>query len=538
MSPTTMTCGTHLAHLLEAYGVRHVFGIPGVHNVELYRGLPQTRIRHISPRHEQGAGFMADGYARSTGKPGVAFVITGPGLTNIATAMGQAYADSVPMLVIAAVNKRHQLGFGRGYLHEMPNQQALGEGLSAFSHTLMRARELPDVLAMAYSVFTSARPRPAIIEVPIDVLEEKVDEALPASARATLSTPGPDPKAIGAAAMLLSAARRVVLIAGGGAQFAVAEIAALAEKLGAVVQLTTNARGLLPHDHPLLADFGIARDEGRKVMDQADVVLAIGTEIGETDFDFYASKPFAVATKFVRIDIDPRQIAVGPRIDIGIVSDARLACTALLEAITSNVPDRVWASATAARLSRLAAVVREPEDPLYDRLLTTIREACGDPILVGDSTKAVYRGALTYRSPYPRSYYSAGMGFGTLGYALPAAIGAKVANPDRPVVALAGDGGAQFTFPELISAREAEAGIVMIVWNNNGYREIRDYMISQEIAPIAVDPIPPDFVKSAEAMGVAARRVESLDQLSAALRGHDRSSKTPLLLEAGPWIKG
>ena len=536
MSPI-ITCGTHLAHLLDAYGVRHVFGIPGVHNVELYRGLPQTRIRHISPRHEQGAGFMADGYARSTGKPGVAFVITGPGLTNIATAMGQAYADSVPMLVIAAVNKRHQLGLGRGFLHEMPNQHNLAAGLTTFTHTLLSPRELPDVLAAAFSVFSSSRPRPVVIEIPIDVMEEKVEVDLPPSISSRISAPGPDPDAIGAAAKLLSGAKRVMLLAGGGAQGAAAELTALAEKLGAVVQLTTNARGLLPPHHPQLADFGIGKDAGRLVMDQADAVLAIGTEIGETDYDFYSTKPFVVGTKYIRIDIDPRQIAIGhTRPDIGIISDARLAAAALDAVLKPGTPDKAWAKDAVNRLSRIAATSREPEDPLYDKLLTTIRDACVDPILVGDSTKAVYRGGLTYRSPKTRSFFSASTGFGTLGYALPAAIGAKVANPDRPVIALAGDGGAQFTFPELISAREAEAGIVMIVWNNNGYREIRDYMVSQEIAPIAVDPIPPDFVKSAEAMGVAAKRVETFDQLAAALRGHDRSAKLPLLLEAGPWI--
>ena len=534
----TMTCGTMLAHLLEAYGVRHVFGIPGVHNVEAYRGLWQTQIRHVSPRHEQGAGFMADGYARATGKPGVAFVITGPGVTNIATAMGQAYADSVPMLVIAAVNKRHQLGLGRGYLHELPNQRNLAAGLTAFAHTLQRARELPAVLAAAFSVFSSSRPRPVLIEIPIDVLEETLEADILSISAKHMSTPAPDPKVIAEAARLLNGAKRIVLIAGGGAQAAATEIAALAVKLGAVVQLTINARGLLPPGHLQLADFGIGKDPGRLVMDQADMVLAIGTEMGETDYDFYSTKRFAVGAKFIRIDIDPRQIAVGPEVTLGIVSDAKLAAAALLDAVNDPSPDTAWATATVQRLSRIALTHREPEDPLYDRLLSTINEATGDPILVGDSTKAVYRAGLSYRATKPRSFFSASTGFGTLGYALPAAIGAKIAVPDRPVIALAGDGGAQFTLPELISAREAEAGIVMIVWNNDGYREIRDYMVSKEIKPIAVDPAPPDFVKAAEAMGVPGRRVSSLDDLAAALRGHGRSAKMPLLLEAGPGIKG
>ena len=145
------TCGEVLVKLLEGYGVEQVFGIPGVHTVELYRGLARSSINHVTPRHEQGAGFMADGYARTSGKPGVCFIITGPGMTNITTAMGQAYADSIPMLVISSVQSRSQLGGGRGKLHELPNQGALVAGVAAFSHTLMSAAELPAVLARAFA---------------------------------------------------------------------------------------------------------------------------------------------------------------------------------------------------------------------------------------------------------------------------------------------------------------------------------------------------------------------------------------------------
>jgi acetolactate synthase-1/2/3 large subunit len=154
------TCGEVLVELLEAYGIDTVFGIPGVHTVELYRGLPNTRIRHITPRHEQGAGFMADGYARASGRPAACFIITGPGMTNIATAMGQALADSIPMLVISSVNNRHELALGEGRLHELHDQRGLVRGVSVFSHTLLRPAELPAVLARAFAVFDAARPGP------------------------------------------------------------------------------------------------------------------------------------------------------------------------------------------------------------------------------------------------------------------------------------------------------------------------------------------------------------------------------------------
>src|SRR5687768_10358143 len=152
------TVGMYLAELLEAYGVEVIFGIPGVHTVELYRGLPNTKLRHITPRHEQGAGFMADGYARVSGRPGVAFVITGPGLTNTITAMGQARADSVPMLVISGVSATGTIGKGLGYLHELPDQRGMMEQIALFSHRIERATELPEILARAFTLFATERP--------------------------------------------------------------------------------------------------------------------------------------------------------------------------------------------------------------------------------------------------------------------------------------------------------------------------------------------------------------------------------------------
>ena len=182
------TCGEVLVKLLEGYGVDHVFGIPGVHTVELYRGLAGSSIRHVTPRHEQGAGFMADGYARTRGKPGVCFIITGPGMTNITTAMGQAYADSIPMLVISSVNERSRLGLGNGYLHELPDQSALVAGVAAFSHTLMSVEKLPAELARAFAVFDSQRPRPVHIQLPLDIITAPADH-LRVQPRAALSRP-------------------------------------------------------------------------------------------------------------------------------------------------------------------------------------------------------------------------------------------------------------------------------------------------------------------------------------------------------------
>jgi thiamine pyrophosphate-dependent acetolactate synthase large subunit-like protein len=174
------SCGRAVISLLEAYGVDTVFGMPGVHTLELYKGLAASRIRHILVRHEQGAGFMADGYARATGRPGVCVLITGPGVTNAATAMGQAYSDSVPMLVLSSVNASADLGMGRGRLHEITCQQAVTAPLTAFSGTALDAGEVPDLIARAFTAFTGARPRPVHIALPLDVLTAPADFAIQA----------------------------------------------------------------------------------------------------------------------------------------------------------------------------------------------------------------------------------------------------------------------------------------------------------------------------------------------------------------------
>ena len=187
----TRNLGAQLSHMLKDRGVDVIFGIPGVHNQEMYRGIEEAGITHVLARHEQGAGFMADGYARISGKPGVAFVITGPGLTNIATPMAQAYADSVPMLVISAVNARGNLGLEAGDLHEVRRQGLIGAQCAAFSHTIMTPGELPKVLARAFSLFQGARPRPVHIEIPRDLFAEDGGEV--GAAPAGLAPPAPAP---------------------------------------------------------------------------------------------------------------------------------------------------------------------------------------------------------------------------------------------------------------------------------------------------------------------------------------------------------
>ncbi|WP_095162221.1 5-guanidino-2-oxopentanoate decarboxylase [Pseudomonas sp. Irchel 3F5] len=539
------TCGEVLVKLLEGYGVDHVFGIPGVHTVELYRGLASSSIRHITPRHEQGAGFMADGYARTRGKPGVCFIITGPGMTNITTAMGQAYADSIPMLVISSVQSRSQLGGGRGKLHELPAQSSLVAGVAAFSHTLMSADDLPSVLARAFAVFDGARPRPVHIEIPLDVLVEDADHLL-ACAPVRIVRAGAAPAAIAQMAAMLAAARRPLILAGGGAIDASAALTRLAEYLQAPVALTINAKGVLPASHPLQIGSTQSLVATRALVAEADVVLAIGTELAETDYDVTFKGGFELPGELLRIDIDPDQTVRNYPPKVALVADSTIATQALLVALAEQpapVRGADWGTARAARLRAVLEADRDLPMRSQTRMLNTLVETLPGVVLVGDSTQPVYTGNLTLDMQQPRRWFNASTGYGTLGYALPAAMGAWLgsaeAAADRaPVVCLIGDGGLQFTLPELASAREAQVPLIVLLWNNQGYEEIKRYMVNRAIEPVGVDIYTPDFIGVAKALGCSAESVSDVAQLREALRqACDRKVPSLIEIDQATWMQ-
>ncbi|MGF6781874.1 5-guanidino-2-oxopentanoate decarboxylase [Paraburkholderia sp. GAS334] len=529
---TGQTCGEALVGLLEHHGVELVFGIPGVHTVELYRGLAASTLRHVTPRHEQGAGFMADGYARVTGKPGVCFIITGPGMTNIATAMAQAYADSIPMLVISSVNATHQLGSGAGRLHELPSQHSVFAGLTAFSHTLLNADELPQVLARAFAVFASDRPRPVHIEIPLDVIVAPA-RATPRGAAVFPAKPAGAPAALDAAADLLAGAKRPLILAGGGAIEAAAELRALAERLQAPVALTINAKGLLPRGHALSIGSTQSLPAPRALVREADVVLAVGTELGETDYDVVFDGGFAIDGKLVRIDIDAQQSMRNFAPDVAIAADAKLA----LAALDARLATRPLPSRDARWGAPRVSAVRAEVDAGYDAptrslaaLFDTVSDTLPDAVIVGDSTRPVYAGNFVFEAAAPRSWFNSSTGYGTLGYGLPAAIGAQLAVGNRPVICLTGDGGLQFTLPELASAVEAAVPVIVLLWNNHGYAEIRKYMVERDIEPIGVDIYTPDFIAIARGFGCCAVTADTQAALASELK-QAAARRVPTLIE-------
>ncbi|KAF0865099.1 5-guanidino-2-oxopentanoate decarboxylase [Pseudomonas sp. LD120] len=540
------TCGEVLVKLLEGYGVDQVFGIPGVHTVELYRGLARSPINHVTPRHEQGAGFMADGYARTSGKPGVCFIITGPGMTNITTAMGQAYADSIPMLVISSVQTRSQLGGGRGKLHELPNQSALVSGVAAFSHTLMSADELPAVLARAFALFQAGRPRPVHIEIPLDVLVQPADHLLTCEP-VNVTRAGAAPAAVAQMSQWLAEAERPLILAGGGAIDAALSLTRLAELLQAPVALTINAKGMLPSAHPLLIGSTQSLVATRALVAEADVVLAIGTELAETDYDVTFAGGFEIPGTLLRIDIDVDQTVRNYAPNVALVADAQIAAQALLSELSrlALAPRRSdWGASRAAALRAELEGLWDAPTRAQTLFLNRVVQALPEIVLVGDSTQPVYSGNLTFNPEQPRRWFNASTGYGTLGYALPAAIGAWLGgavqpSQRRPVACLIGDGGLQFTLSELASAVEARIPVIVLLWNNQGYEEIKKYMVNRAIEPVGVDIYTPDFIAVAKGLGCAAERIDEVEQLQAALRrAVDRQGPTLIEIDQQRWTLG
>lgn len=519
------TVGEALVQLLESYDVDTVFGIPGVHTIELYRGLAGSKIRHITPRHEQGAGFMADGYARATGKPGVAFVITGPGITNTITAMGQARADSIPMLVISGVNQRESLGKGMGFLHELPNQRAMLQTVAMFSHRIEEPDELPIVLARAFALFASRRPGPVHIEIPLDIMALPLDKAERLASDAPI--PHASTEAMAELTRLCLSAEQPVILIGGGAKTAATALQNLSEKLGAPVVATTNARGIM-HNHPLLVPASASLKSVRALLAESDLVIAIGTEMGPTDYDMYSENDFPALKSFVRIDIDAAQLDRWPAL-LPIEASAKEA----VETLAATLPERRNAQSGEDRASRTrdaawAEVGARTQS--HVRFLNTLRDTLPNSLIVGDSTQAIYAGNMYYDHDRVGGWFNAATGFGALGFGPPAAIGASLGRPETTTICIVGDGGFQFVLGELGAAIDEKIPVIFIVWNNQGYQEIERAMVDVGIDPVGVRPSAPDYIKIAEAYGLPSQRLGNLDELPVALLTAKSSGK-PYLIE-------
>jgi thiamine pyrophosphate-dependent acetolactate synthase large subunit-like protein len=531
-----LSTGEALVGLLEAYGVDTIFGIPGVHNIEMYRALPRSKIRHILTRHEQGAGFMADGYARVTGKPGVCFTITGPGLTNILTAVGQAFSDSSPMLVVSSCLDIGDSAQGRGRLHEIRNQLGVAHSVTPFARQATVPGDVRDAIAEAFAGFAAARPRPYYLEIPVDMLRTPAGPGW--QARPMPKPPAPPPESIDEAVELLKNARQPVMILGGGARWAHDAAIKIAETLGATVITSTAGKGTVPESHPLSAGYRLSRDGAKRLIAECDVVLAAGTELSETDFwDGYRidATLINIKGKLIRIDLDPSSL-VRPHVPhLAILSDARRA----LDAIAAKLPATHRSSSLG---TETAKALRGFADPgglrtKLRKVLAVIRDSLPpETVVTSDMTQLAYAGNEDFPVDVPGTWIHP-VGFGTLGFALPAGIGASVGKGNAPVAVMIGDYGMQYTVAELGTAAEHGLPIVVLLWNNDSLGEIHDGMARRGIQPNAVTLLNPNFQALAKAYHCHAEKPVSLTALGQAIRAALKADR-PTVIEMTPRMDG
>jgi thiamine pyrophosphate-dependent acetolactate synthase large subunit-like protein len=422
--------------------------------------------------------------------------------------MGQAYADSIPVLFISSENPSHTLRKGWGCLHEITDQRAVTAPLTGLSATAMSPEELPELIGQAFSLFASRRPRPVHISVPLDVLAIRTRAEW--APRTAPTRPQPDAAAVRRAAQLLVDAERPAILLGGGAIEAAGCATELAEWLDAAVLCSNAGKGIVPDSHPLSLGASVALPPAQSFLARADVVLAIGTELSGSDSDI---ERLPIEGRLIRIDIDPAKINDLYPADLGIHADAGPTVAGLLAAVKEFAVGRsrdATRAALAAVRSEIDAQL-EPAERAHSALLAALRETLPeDAVVFADATQLAYTGAIAYPTERPRSWLFPA-GYCALGCALPGAVGAQLADPARPTTALAGDYGLQFTVQELATAVELGVSLPIVVWNNRGLQQIRDDMDLRDIPRVAVDPRNPDFAALARAFGARAEQPQSVD---------------------------
>lgn len=504
--------GAQMSHMLKDRGVEVIFGIPGVHNQEMYRGIEEAGLTHVLARHEQGAGFMADGYARATGKPGVAYVITGPGLCNIMTPMGQAYSDSVSMLVLSSC--LDETTATRGQLHQMRDQEGAARSVCDWSETARDAATAYALVDRAFGEFATARPRPKHITVTINTLEARADPAPapPAEIQAGLHL---DADLMTLIENRLKAAEMPLFIIGGGGRYC-ANLSAMARKAGALVMTTYAGRGALDGDDERCLGAYLARPRSADVIAQADLVVVVGSELSEVDL---WRDDLGHTCDMIRVDIDPEVLRDRHRAEIQVHAAAPGFYNDLLNRLKEWPDDKpfLWDHAKVAAHDQTFRAEIAAERPGIAPVVKALQDVLPrNTTIYSDMTQFAYAAKEIYPMGAPNQWHHP-YGFGTLGYALPAAIGGKIGLGDKPVVAIAGDYGFQYTLQELMVAVELNLSLPIIIWDNGKLGEIEDSMVRAQIAPNAVIQKNPDFVMLAKAYGCATAAPASLDAFKEAL---------------------
>ncbi len=520
---TRLTGGQALVEAIEREGIDTIFGLPGIQLDNLFDALfaARDRVRVIHTRHEQATSYMADGYARTTGRVGTCLVVPGPGVMNALAGLATAYACSSRVLCLTGQIESELIGGGRGELHEVPQQLELFASATKWAARAMSPEAIPGLVARAFQELWTGRPRPVALEVPPDVLGAQADMTFAPPAVATRSAGDPD--LLLRAAETLRVARRPLILAGGGVlgAGAWAELQTLAEALAAPVLMTENGRGALSDRHPLAFTMIAARD----LLKTADAILAVGTRLLEAAT--YIGLPAGVPT--IQIDIDEAEVGRNVTPTVGVVGDAKLALASLSELVATDTP-------RTARVAELAAIKERAADRLFElqpqhAIAAAIRAAVPDDgIIVSEMTQLGYYSGVGMPIYNPRTYLTPGYQ-GTLGYGYATALGAQVGNPDKRVVALCGDGGFMYNVQELATAKQHNIPLVGIVFNDGAFGNVKRIQKARLGGHTYGSELQnPDFVALARAFGVNGVRASGPDAIAGALR-EALATNEPSLIE-------
>ena len=535
-----MTGGQALIKQMHREGVSVIFGMPGIQMYEAMDAIyNEPGIRFITVRHEQAAGYMAYGYSRASGKTGTALVVPGPGLQNVSAAMGTAYSASTPIMVFAGQLPKDQIGEDRGELHEINDQTDTVRPVAKWTGRALHTRDIPAMVNEAGYQAQTGRPRPVEIEVPWDTLGEIEDVELREPAQHERLAPSAQSIREGAA--ILRNAERPVIWAGGGVitSDASPELTKLAETLNAPVLTTKQSKGAISDRHPLAVGVPMYRsDVAIGLVDEADVIVAVGTRLQRVQVSD-GSAPKVLGThlaqlhtdaRIVRVDVDEAEMERTPGSTHAILGDAKLAMHALSEELAGLSPERPGLKQrleSIAKARRDKAVGLQPQVGFVDAIRAALPD---DAITVQGITQIGYASEHSLPVYQPRKFITSGY-FQTLGYTYPTALGAKVAMPDSPVVAISGDGGFLYNSQEMATAVKYGINAIALVFNDNAYGNVlRDQTDHYDGRAIGSKLLNPDFVKLAEAYGARGVRVPDADGLESALR-EAVSIDAPTLIE-------
>jgi acetolactate synthase-1/2/3 large subunit len=541
-----LTGAQALIKSLEMEGVEVMFGLPGGAILPVYDPIIDSSIRHVLVRHEQGAGHMAEGYAQVTGRPGVAMVTSGPGATNLVTALCDAYMDSVPMVAITGQVGRAVIGTDA---FQEADTVGITRSVTKHNELVMRAEDIAMAVRQSFLLATTGRPGPVLVDVPKDVLQEQVEWYWPSDEEVAASLPGykpttkGHPRMVREAVRLITAAERPVIYAGGGVLKSRASegLRRLAELTGAPVVTTLMARGAFPDSHPQC--LGMPGMHGNyaaiMAMQQSDLLIALGARFDDRVTGHVAS--FAPGAKVVHVDIDPAELGKIRRPEVPIVGDCRLVIDEIVRVMLASGDGQAQRDQWWARINGWRERFPLHYDPQVEgellkpqAVVEALRDASppGTIVVAGVGQHQMWASQY-WRFEEPHTWVNSG-GLGTMGFAVPAAIGAKVGRPDRTVWAIDGDGCFQMTAQELVTASSERIPIKVAVLNNaylGMVRQWQEMFYEERYSEVYLSPDLPDYVKWAEAMGCAAFRVEHAGDVAPVIDKANAIDDRPVVID-------